>query len=83
MKSPTFISYAREDSEFALRLAGDLKARGVEVWVDRHRLQPGKLWDREVQQALTVCRELVVILSPDAVDTEEVMSEVFCQGSVF
>jgi hypothetical protein len=31
--APTaFFSYSREDSEFALRLAGDLKAAGAAVW---------------------------------------------------
>ena len=30
-----FVSYSRDDSEFVLRLAGDLKAAGAKVWLDR------------------------------------------------
>lgn len=30
-----FLSYARADGQFALRLAEDLRAAGVDVWVDQ------------------------------------------------
>ena len=35
-----FFSYSREDSEFALRLAKDLKAAGANVWLDRLDIKP-------------------------------------------
>ena len=40
-KSPAFVSYAREDSEFALRLAADIKANGANVWIDKLDIRPG------------------------------------------
>ena len=36
-KPPAFLSYGREDSTFALKLAADLKALGANVWLDQTR----------------------------------------------
>jgi hypothetical protein len=33
-----FVSYARADSQLALKLASDLKAAGVDVWLDEGTL---------------------------------------------
>ena len=76
MKNPVFVSYARADSAFALRLAADLKAKGANVWLDQLDLQPGRQWDREIEQALTMCNEMLVILSPAAVESNNVMDEI-------
>jgi TIR domain len=76
VKNPTFVSYAREDSTFALHLAADLKAKGANVWLDQLDIKPGRQWDREVEAALTLCSEMLVILSPTAIDSNNVMDEV-------
>lgn len=36
-----FISYSRQDREFAQRLYRDLSAQGVQVWLDDHQVLPG------------------------------------------
>lgn len=36
-----FFSYCRQDSEFALRVAEDLKAAGANVWIDQLYIEPG------------------------------------------
>ncbi len=36
-----FISYSHEDEMFAWRLFKELKARGIECWMDKHQLLPG------------------------------------------
>src|SRR5262245_33156076 len=71
-----FFSYAREDSDFALRLAGDLKAAGAAVWLDQLDIQPGQRWDRAVEEALTQCVRMLVVLTPAAVNSTNVMDEV-------
>ena len=71
-----FFSYSREDSDFALRVAGDLKAAGASVWLDRLDIKPGDRWDRAVEDALTNCPRMVVILSPASVTSTNVMDEV-------
>ena len=79
LQTPTqfaFLSYAREDAEFVLRLAKDLRVGGAGVWVDQLDIAPGQRWDRAVEDALAKCLELVVILSPAAVESTNVMDEV-------
>jgi TIR domain len=71
-----FVSYAREDAEFVLRLAKDLRMGGAGVWVDQLDIAPGQRWDRAVEDALAKCLQLVVILSPAAVESTNVMDEV-------
>jgi hypothetical protein len=71
-----FFSYCREDSDFALRLAEDLKAAGASVWLDQLDIVPGQRWDRAVEDALANCPRMLVILSPASVDSTNVMDEV-------
>jgi len=75
--APTaFFSYSREDSEFALRLAGDLKAAGANVWLDQLDIAPGQRWARAVQDALNNAERVLVILSPASVASTNVEDEV-------
>jgi len=71
-----FISYSREDSEFALRLAGDLKAAGATVWLDQLDIAPGQRWARAVEDALNDCPRMLVILSPSSANSTNVDDEV-------
>ncbi len=71
-----FISYSREDEDFALRLASDLKAAGANVWLDQLDIVPGDIWDRSVEDALSDCPRMLLILSPASVKSEHVMDEV-------
>ena len=71
-----FFSYSREDSDFALRLAGDLKAVGASVWLDQLDIVPGQRWDRAVEAALANCPRMLVILSPASINSTNVMDEV-------
>jgi len=72
-----FISYARADGAFALRLAADLRAAGVAAWVDQLDIPKGKFWDREIEKALAACTHVVVILSPAAIASDNVMDEAY------
>jgi hypothetical protein len=40
--APIFLAYAREDLDFALKLARDLRERGVDVWIDKLNILPGR-----------------------------------------
>jgi hypothetical protein len=71
-----FLSYCRDDSDFVLQLAGDLKAAGASVWLDQLDIVPGQPWDRAVEDALRNCPRMLVILSPAAVDSTNVMDEI-------
>jgi TIR domain-containing protein len=74
--SIAFISYSRDDSEFALRLASDLKNAGARVWLDQLDIQPGQRWARAIQEAMTNAPRLLVILSPSSVSSTNVEDEV-------
>jgi hypothetical protein len=76
-KSPTaFISYAREDSEFALRLARDLKHAGANVWIDQLDIRPGAPWDNAIEDALLDAPFMLVVLSPTSVRSDNVRDEI-------
>ena len=71
-----FLSYARSDQAFALRLAHDLKAASVDVWVDQFDIGIGQNWDRAVEAAVRGCAGFIMILSPRSVTSENVADEV-------
>ncbi|HET7577225.1 MAG TPA: toll/interleukin-1 receptor domain-containing protein [Sphingomicrobium sp.] len=81
MNAPTpegnyFLSYSRSDEEFALRLAKDLRARGVAMWVDQFDIRPSEHWDRAIERAVRNCRGIVVIVSPRSVESNNVADEI-------
>ena len=71
-----FVSYAREDAEFALRLAKSLREAGVVIWMDQLDIRPGQRWDEAVEAELKECAGLILVLSPAAVTSPNVMDEV-------
>ena len=71
-----FFSYARADSEFALRLANDLRSLGAALWMDQLDLSGGTRWDQAVEESLKSCGGLLVILSPASVQSNNVLDEV-------
>ena len=71
-----FISYSREDFDFASKLAMDLKALGVDVWMDKFRIPSGDNWVRAIQNGLELCECLLVICSPASMASDTVMNEV-------
>jgi len=74
--SRIFFSYARADEEFALKLAQSLRSAGANLWIDQLDIPLGERWDRAVMQALRTAESVLVILSPAAVDSDNVMDEV-------
>jgi hypothetical protein len=72
----TFISYPRGDAEFALQLARDLKSAGFQIWLDQLDIPAGSRWDSEVQIALAKCAIFMVILTPEAMDSQTVNDEI-------
>ncbi|HVF68915.1 MAG TPA: toll/interleukin-1 receptor domain-containing protein [Pyrinomonadaceae bacterium] len=74
-KSHTFVCYAREDAGFVLSLASELKRGGAHVWLDQWDIPSGADWEREIDRALYDCRHFLIVLSPAAVESEEVRGE--------
>ena len=75
--APTaFFSYSREDSEFAIRLAEDLKAAGAVVWIDQLDIAPGQEWDNAIEDAVTQCPRMLLILTAASVKSKKVRNEI-------
>lgn len=71
-----FISYSKQNIEFARHLRSLLIDAGFEVWMDEQRIQPSSRWIREIEESITACFAFIVIMSPDAAMSEWVEREV-------
>jgi TolB-like protein/Tfp pilus assembly protein PilF len=58
-----FLSYAREDTDAARRIADALRSQGVEVWFDQNELRGGDSWDAKIKQQIRECALFLAIVS--------------------
>jgi hypothetical protein len=71
-----FISYSSKDQLFAERLYADLQAKGVRCWFAPHDVQGGKKLHEQIDDAIRVHERLLLILSPDSINSEWVKTEI-------
>jgi hypothetical protein len=71
-----FVSYSRDDSDFARQLARDLKAAGARVWLDQLDIPAGHAWDNAVEEALERSPRMLLILSPSSAKSNNVRNEI-------
>ncbi len=63
--SPLFVSYARADSQFVVRLRADLQKQGVHIWMDETDIQPGTPdWQEALRAAVRNAQAVLLIASP-------------------
>jgi hypothetical protein len=74
--SHLFISYSRRDNEEVTRIAQELKDAGHTVWLDASAIQGGARWQGEIVRGIADADVFVLMLSPDAVKSENVEREV-------
>ena len=72
-----YISYSRKDSDFVRRLAGDLERNGVSVLMDANTIRAGAEWASPFEQTIREADALLVVLTPDAVNSASVKREVY------
>jgi len=70
-----FISYSRIDVEFARSLASALSNAGADVWIDVEDIPAGMKWSRAIQQGLDTAEAMLVVISPESVDSHNVEDE--------
>jgi len=58
-----FLSYARDDTAAALRIAEALRSHGVDVWFDQNELRGGDAWDQKIRKQIDACTLFVPIIS--------------------
>ncbi|MBI4622134.1 MAG: TIR domain-containing protein [Verrucomicrobia bacterium] len=62
-RGAVFLSYAREDTDAARRIADALRAFGVEVWFDQNELRGGDTWDTKIRTQIKTCALFVPLIS--------------------
>jgi hypothetical protein len=63
--SHVFISYSKQDREFARSLADFLLEQGFDVWID-DRIPFGDRWWNVIVQAIMGCSAFIVIMTPES-----------------
>jgi formylglycine-generating enzyme required for sulfatase activity len=70
-----FISHATQDTQFAHRLADDLRRLGVQVWIAPESIRPGEGWVSAIERGLEESSHMVVVLTPAALTSKWVKKE--------
>ncbi|MEM9954286.1 MAG: toll/interleukin-1 receptor domain-containing protein [Chloroflexota bacterium] len=70
-----FISHSSEDNAPVAEIVDDLQANGIAVWLDIDRLQSGKKWLNQIQNAIDNCAGFLVIVSRKSRRSDWVMRE--------
>ncbi len=71
-----FVSYARNDKERVLELAGKLRAAGVSLWLDTTGIDAATLWGEQIVNALESAKVLLLMVTESAVESKNVAREV-------
>jgi Tol biopolymer transport system component len=72
-----FISYSRTDTSQKQNIVKQLRARGINLWVDIENLVPGTpAWEREIERAIRGAAGIIVLLSPESNNSEWVRREI-------
>lgn len=71
-----FVSYSRRDREIVERFVGMMESGGMNVWIDREKIQPGKLWRTQIVQAIDTCDGFVLMLSASSAASDNVRREI-------
>ena len=78
-----FLSYAPSERELAMSLASRLTREGFDVWSFDRKVRFGENYARKVGKALEKSRAMIVLISPEAVESRSVSHEIgFAIGSL-
>jgi hypothetical protein len=70
-----FVTYSHHDRSFATRLADDLEKLGAAIWMDVKNIPYGDKWRNSVQRALQKCDTMLVVISPESMQSDQVEAE--------
>ncbi len=71
-----FISYSRSNKDFVERLTADLRAHGVNVWIDQQNLKPGTPnWDQALRDAIQGSQAVLLIATLESRQSPYVSDE--------
>lgn len=70
-----FISHSYRDTEFAHKLADDLRRLGYGIWISPESIRLGENWAQALDRGLAECGIYLLVLSQAAADSRWVKSE--------
>lgn len=76
LPNETFLSHSSLDRDFANERAGVLRRHGIPIWFSEINIIGAQQWHDEIGAALKRCDWLVVLLSPNSVESIWVKREV-------
>ena len=71
-----FISHSSKDARLAARVESTLEQAGLNVWLDRSEIRPGRLLRKELQAAIHDSRVVVLLWSKAAAKSRWVAAEI-------
>jgi hypothetical protein len=71
-----FISHAHKDAPLARQVANILRESGLDVWDEEYEIMPGENWAEKISQALKESEAMVVLLTPEALESSNVLWEI-------
>ncbi|MDP4200027.1 MAG: TIR domain-containing protein [Bacteroidota bacterium] len=74
--SEIFISYSSKDRAQADQLTELLASAGLSVWIDQAGIEAASSWSEEIVNALDGCKAFIVMLSPNSIESKNVVREV-------
>ncbi len=74
--SDIFISYSSRDRDQAEQLTELLASAGLSVWIDQSGIDVATSWSGEIVDAIENCKAFLVLLSPNSVESKNVVREV-------
>jgi TolB-like protein len=74
--SDIFISYSSKDREKAEQLTELLASAGLSVWIDQSGIDVATSWSEEIVDAIDSCKAFIVMLSPNSIESHNVVKEV-------
>ena len=70
-----FISYSRDDAEFAGRLLTTLRQSDLDIWIDQEQINPGDSFLAEMNRGLTDAAYVLLIVSESSMRSQWVERE--------
>ena len=71
-----FVSYARTNQDFVVRLVHDLRQHGVPIWLDQLAIPAGAQWDVVIENALEDATHVLLVMSKASVNSPNVRDEI-------
>lgn len=70
-RETVYVSYFADDEEYAQQIAADLEKSGLAIWI--HEQEEGDTnWAGGAHPALKECQRMVFVMSPAAIESEEI-----------